>query len=350
MAGPGSSHGRRVGALVALLAGFARAGPAGRTTPGFGRGPLPGTGRGVAARGERAGDRLVDLVFQRSPRCLAGHQVGDHVADLGEPPHRLGVPGRQQVQAPLRAVVNGAGPDGGLIQHLLGLRLGGGERVLGVLGGLADGALGLQPGRVAHLVRLGPGSRYRVLRLFLRRRQHPLGLLARLGADPVGFLLGLFALLGDLILGTVALGLGLVVGELENLADPLADLLMGGLAAQALPRGGQFQPDPLGIVERVREPVLKVADLAAGTRDELVHLAAAVSAHLDFEGAFTVQVGHQVCVISHCGTQKDSRRSASPPVRARPGVGMWRQRARLSSLTTHIATETDDYPVLPRLL
>ena len=51
-----------------------------------------------------------------------------------------------------------------------------------------------------------------------------------------------------------------------------------------------------------------VADLAAGTGDELIHLPAAVPAHLDFEGAFTVQVGHQVCVISHGGTQKQSGR------------------------------------------
>src|SRR4029077_1935559 len=196
-----------------------------------------------------------------------------------------------------------------------------------------------------------------VLRLLLRGGEHPLGLLARLGADPVGFLLGVLSLLVELVVCAAALGLGLVVGEFQDLADPLADLLVGGLAAQALARGGQFQADPFGLVERLREPLLQVAGLAAGTRDELIHLPAAVPAHLDFEGAFTVQVGHQVCVISHGGTQEEYGRSAPvarpgeaelavrsrPPEAAwayRPGCRaglrsrMWRQRARLSSLTT----------------
>ena len=132
-------------------------------------------------------------------------------------------------------------------------------------------------GRVAHLVRFGPGGRDRVLRLLLRGGQHPLGLLARLGAEPVGFLLGVLALLADLVLGAAALGLGLVVGELQDLADPLADLLMGRLAGQALPRRGELQADPFGLVERLREPLLQITGLAAGARDELIHLAAAVA-------------------------------------------------------------------------
>ena len=120
------------------------------------------------------------------------------------------------------------------------------------------------------------------------------------------------------------------------------------------------------VITALREPLLQVTALAAGTRDELIHLAAAVSAHLDFEGAFTVQVGHQVCVISHGGTQEESGRSA--PV-ARPGVAelavgsrppkaartchpgcrarlrsrIWRQRARLSGTGTQAGSGAESF-------
>ena len=66
---------------------------------------------------------------------------------------------------------------------------------------------------------------------------------------PFHFLLGIVAQLVDLVLGAVPLRLGLVVGELEDLADPLADLLVDGLVAQVLPGRGQLQADPFYVVK-----------------------------------------------------------------------------------------------------
>jgi hypothetical protein len=39
--------------------------------------------------------------------------------------------------------------------------------------------------------------------------------------------------------------------------------------------------------------------MTAGTGHELVHLAAAVPAHLDFERVFLRQVGKDICVFTH---------------------------------------------------
>jgi len=116
---------------------------------------------------------------------------------------------------------------------------------------------------------------------------------------PLGFLLGVFPLLGDLVLGVRPLRLGLILGELEDLADPLADLLMGRLVAQVLPCRGQLQAGPLGFVHGPRQALFQVADLAAGAGDVFVHLPAAVAAHLDFEGVFLSQLWYQVCIVSH---------------------------------------------------
>jgi hypothetical protein len=204
------------------------------------------------------------------------------------------VPGRQQVQAPLGPVVDGGGPHGRLVEHLLSLCLGGGERGFGFLGRLADGPLALDAGRVAQLLRLGAGGRDGVFRLLLGRGQHPLGLLAGFGAVPLGFLLRRVPLLVDLVLGPQALRFGLVLGQLEDLADPLADLLVDGLAAQVLPRRGQFQAHSFGVVEGTGQPLFEIPDLAAGAGDKLVYLPAAVAAHLYFEGVFLPHVGHQV--------------------------------------------------------
>ncbi|HEY6297714.1 MAG TPA: hypothetical protein VIX15_18815 [Streptosporangiaceae bacterium] len=100
------------------------------------------------------------------------------------------------------------------------------------------------------LVRLGPGGRDRALGLFLSRGQHAFGLLARLGAGLVHFGLGIVALLGDVVVGLGLLGPGLVVGQLQDLRDALADLLMGGLGAQGLLAGrGQVAPELLLVVK-----------------------------------------------------------------------------------------------------
>ena len=283
-----------------------------------------------AARGDRRGNGLGDLFLQRAARGLAGHQVGDHVADLGKPPHRLGVPGGQQVEAALGAIMDGGGPHGRLVEHLLGLSLGRGERGLRFLGGLADGPLALDAGRVAQLLRLGTGAGDGVLRLLLGRGQHSLGLLAGLGAVPFRFLLGIVALLVDLVLGAYPLRLGLVLGELEDLADPLADLLVGRLVAQILAGRGQLQAGPFCVVHGTREPLFQIADLASGAGDEFVHLAAAVAAHLDFEGVFLSQVWHQVCIVSHRGTREVSQAvpSCAPRGHGRGRLGGGRRRSR----------------------
>ena len=119
-----------------------RAGPRrGRAGPGSGRGAVA-----AAVAGHGAGHGPGYLFLQRAAGRFAGHQVGHHVADLGQPAHRLGVPGHQQVQAALRAIVDGRRPRGRLVQHLLGLRLSGRYRVLRLLLGVTDGALRLVAG------------------------------------------------------------------------------------------------------------------------------------------------------------------------------------------------------------
>jgi len=292
------------------------------------------------------------------------------------------MPGGQQVEAALGAVVDGGGPHRRLVEHLLGLGLGRGDRVFRFLVGVADRPLALDTGGVAQLLRLGTGCRDGVLRLLLGRGQHPLGLFARLGPVPLYFLLGIVALVADFVLSAVTLRLGLVVRELEYLADPFADLLMGGLVAQVLPGGGQLQTNPFCVVEGAREPLFKITDLASGAGDVFVHLAAAIAAHLDFEGVFLSQVRHQVCcIVSHRGTREvsqavpvRSRRARTGPPgggrrRIRPGGRVVRGRrkpgqagrvergkrgsphtvwewARLLSGLRGRATETNDYPGL----
>jgi len=96
------------------------------------------------------------------------------------------------------------------------------------------------------------------------------------------------------------LGPGLVVGQLEDLGDALADFLMRGLGAERLlARGGQVAPQLLGVVEGPGQALLQVADLAAAAGDELVHLAAAVATHLDFESVLVNEVRQEITVVIH---------------------------------------------------
>jgi hypothetical protein len=151
---------------------------------------------------------------------------------------------------------------------------------------------------------------------------HPLGLLAGFDADALGFLLGVLALLGDVVLRAVALSLRLVVRELEYLADPFADLLVGRLSGQALPRRGQFQPQPLDFVMRLGQQLLAVADRAARFGRPLVHRPAAVPAEpLHLEVTFVIKVCHQVCVVGHGDTQSEYGHSPSLPARGAAGTG-----------------------------
>ncbi len=293
-AGPGAAVGR----------GGSRAGRRGRGrgVTAFGQRCLARrrSGCAVAAAGHGAGHRPGDLFLQRAAGRFPGHQVGDHVAHLGEAANRFGVPGHQQVQAALRAVMNGGGPRGRLVQHLLGLRLRGRDRVLRLLLRVADRALGLGPRRVACLLGLGPRGGDGVLGLLLRGREHPLGLLPRLRLQPVDFLLGVAPLLGDVLQGARLLRLGLVIGELEDLPHPLAQFLVRGLVFQfPLPGRGDLGAEPLDLIEGPGQPLLVVTFLATGAGHEFVDLTPTVAAHLDFEDVFGVEVRDKVAVLSH---------------------------------------------------
>ena len=342
---------------------------AGRRSPGcvpaLGPGTRPGAGRcpvAAAVAGYGAGHGPGDFFLQGAARGFAGHQVGHHVAHLGEPPHGLGVPGHQEVQAALRAIVDGRRPRGRLVQHLLGLGLGGRYRVLRLLLRVADGALRLGAGGVAGLLRFGPGGRNGVLRLLLRGGQHPLGLLARLGLEPVDLLLRLVALLGDLLEGTGLLRLGLVVGQAQDLRHPLAELLMGRLVGHLPLAGrGHLSTQALDLVHGAGQPLLIVALVALGAGHEFVDLTAAVAAHLHFERVFRVEVRDKVVLLSHGVTRQVGQGQATPgPARRLGRVHLrWErvcgrkdleQQARLLSVSPSRATETNEYPVLPRLV
>ncbi len=151
----------------------------------------------------------------------------------------------------------------------------------------------------AGLVGLVPRGRDGPLGLLLGGGQHPLGLLARLGPDPLGLLLGVRPLLGDIVVGLVLLRSGLVVRQLEDLGDPLADLLVRGPAGERLlAHGRQLAAEVLGVVEGPGEALLQLADLVVTARYEVVNLAAAVAAHLHLE-LFVQQVRQEVTVFIH---------------------------------------------------
>ena len=107
------------------------------------------------------------------------------------------------------------------------------------------------------LLRLGPRRRDRPLGLLLGRGQHPLGLLAGLGAGLVRVLLGVVALPGDVFVGLGLLGPGLVVGQLEDLGDALADFLVRGLGPERLlARRGQVALEFLFVVKGTGKSLL----------------------------------------------------------------------------------------------
>ena len=293
---------------------------AGRGCPGCVPALRPATGPGAGCRpvaaavaGHGAGHGPGDFFLQRAAGGFAGHQVGHHVAHLGEPAHGLGVPGHQEVQAALRAIVDGRRTRGRLVQHLLGLGLGGRHRVLRLLLRVADGALRLGAGGGAGLLRFGPGRGNRVLGLLLRGGQHPLGLLAGFGLEPVDLLLRLVALLGDLVEGAGLLGLGLVVGQAQDLRHPLAELLMGRLVCHLPLAGrGHLSTQALDLVHGAGQPLLIVALVALGAGHEFVDLTATVAAHLHFERVFRVEVRDKVVVLSHGVTRQVGQGQATP--------------------------------------
>ena len=215
------------------------------------------------------------------------------------------MPGYQQVEAALGPVMDRGRAGGRLVEHLLGLRLGRCDSTLGLLLRLADGVVRLGARAGARLVCLRPRTGNGVLGLLLGRGEHPLGLLARLCLELVRLCLGVGAQLRDLVLGTGLLRPRLVVGQLEDLPHPLADLFVGGLdVLRLLAAGGQLKLQPFHLVERAGQPLLEVACLAAGAGDEFVHLTAAVATHLYFERVFGVEVRYEVSVLSHGVTRE----------------------------------------------
>ncbi len=75
---------------------------------------------------------------------------------------------------------------------------------------------------------------------------------------------------------------------------------MRGLGAKRLLAcRGQVAPQFLSVVKGPGEALLQVPDLTAAAGNELVHLTAAVSAHLHFEGVFVNEVRQEITVVIH---------------------------------------------------
>ncbi len=208
-------------------------------------------------RGDRLGGGLIDLVLERHAGGLGGHEAGDTLQDVGEPLDRLRVPRGQEVQAALRAVVNGGGSRRRLVERLLSLGLRAGQGALRLLPRLGRGALRLGAGGGERFFRLSARGGDRPFGLFLGRRQHALGLLAGLGAGLLRLRLGLVALPGYLFVGLGLLGPGLVVGQFEDLGDALTDFLVRGLGPERLLAGrGQVTLQILPVVQGLGKSLL----------------------------------------------------------------------------------------------
>ena len=86
-----------------------------------------------------------------------------------------------------------------------------------------------------------------------------LGLIPGFLLGPVGFLLRVGQLLLDVIVRAGLLRLGLVVGELQDLGDPLADLLVSRPVAQCLlAECLDLLAQLLAVVQRAAEPFLEL--------------------------------------------------------------------------------------------
>ncbi|MGH3169248.1 MAG: hypothetical protein ACRDN0_25630 [Trebonia sp.] len=135
--------------------------------------------------------------------------------------------------------------------------------------------------------------------MLLRRGQHALGLLACVGAYPLRLLLRVGTLLGDLVFGLALLRLRLVIGQLENLGDPLADLFVRGFSGERLLADGrEFPAQVLGFVQGPLEALFYIPDLVIASRDVLVDLPTAVAAHLHLE-LFVHEVRQEITIFIH---------------------------------------------------
>jgi hypothetical protein len=93
---------------------------------------------------------------------------------------------------------------------------------------------------------------------------------------------------------------GLVIGQLEDLGDPLTYFLVRGLGAQSLLAGrGQVLPEFFSVVKGAGQPLLQVTDLAPAAGNKFINLTAAVSTHLHFECVFVNEVRQEITVVIH---------------------------------------------------
>ena len=189
------------------------------------------------------------------------------------------MPGAEQVEAALGPVVDSRGARGRLVHRLLGLCLGTRQDAVGLLARLRGGVLGLRAGRVPGLVCFGAGRGNGSLGLLLGGGEHVLRLIPGFFSGPVRFLLSVGQLLLDVVVGAGLLGFGLIVGKPQDLGDPLADLLVGRpVAERLLAERLDLLAQLLAVVERTAQTFFQLANLAAATGNELVHLPSAVTA------------------------------------------------------------------------
>ncbi len=210
--------------------------------------------------------------------------------------------------------MNGGCPSGRLVQLLLSLALSRGHCRLSLPGRIGDHLLGFGGRALAGVLGFFLGAGQRAVSLLLSRAEHALGLLLGLGpvlvglglgvgAELVRIGLGVGAELGDVVVSLGALRLRLVIGELEDLADPLADLLVRWLVSGA--RFGDVCLQPLGLLDCLGQPVLELAaavvlgqQIETQLSDNLIHLHPVIAAPFQAKLAFISQVG-EVALLAH---------------------------------------------------
>jgi hypothetical protein len=137
-----------------------------------------------------------------------------------------------------------------LVEHLLGLGLGVGKRGVRLLPRLAGEPVCFGARGGACLVGLGACRGDGALGLFLRGSQQTVGLFPHLRANPIRLLLHVSPEPGYLVVRFIPLRVRLIVRQLQDLGDPLADFLVRGPAAKSLlANGGKLTAELLGIVD-----------------------------------------------------------------------------------------------------
>ena len=274
--------------------------------------------------GHRGGGRIRRLVPERAPGRVTAQQLGHDIADFSEPTRGLCMRAGQERKPARRTLVDRRRARGALAEDPFGLGFGGRKQLVSFLARLRGGLHCLSARRLARHFRLFACRGDETLRLALRRGQHALGLFAGVGERGVGLALSVTAELRGLLVRAGPLCSGLIFGELENLRDPLADLLVRRLAGWLLVRGGKLQAELLALIESSRELFFQVASLAAAAGNKFVDLPTAVAAHLNFERVFVEDIRQEFAVLSH-GVSWDSSQWARR-CRLSPGCAVSRNR------------------------